>query len=216
MSVTQPKSRRLLLVDDHAVVRAGYRRLLEQAEEGWEIHEAVDGESAYRRCASEQFTVIVLDLSLPGISGLETLRRLRRREPTQHVLIMSMHDQPVFVEQCLKAGAAGYITKSSAPEILLEAVRQVAMGRQYLGPDVVSYRRSSGHDDDANFDCLSPREFEIFRMLASGDRVSTIADRLCISYKTAANYSTTVRGKLAVGSPSDLTRMAIRAGLLEA
>ncbi|MCC5811914.1 MAG: response regulator transcription factor [Ectothiorhodospiraceae bacterium] len=216
MPTSHPRTRRLLLVDDHAVVRAGYRRLLEQAEEAWDIHEAENGESAYRRCAFEEFCAVVLDLSLPGISGLETLRRLRRRNPEQRVLIMSMHDQPAFVEQTLKAGAMGYITKSSAPEILLEAVREVVGGRRYLGPDVASCRRSACNDEDSAFDRLSPREFEIFRMLASGERVSTIADRLCISYKTAANYSTAVRGKLSVGSPSDLTRMAIRAGLLEA
>ncbi|ABI58062.1 response regulator [Alkalilimnicola ehrlichii MLHE-1] len=203
----------LLLVDDHAVVRAGYRRLLEQASRCWQVTEADSGESAYRACARERFDVVVMDISLPGISGLETLARLQRRAPEIRVLIFSMHEEPVFAEQALSGGAAGYITKSSAPEVLVEAVQRIAAGGHYLGPDV---RCRHGDADTAGLQSLSAREFEIFRLLAEGCGSAEIARLLNISYKTVANYGSGIREKLALNNVAEMTRLAIRAGVIKA
>ncbi|SEP11647.1 response regulator [Aquisalimonas asiatica] len=213
-TLTPDHGRSLLLVDDHAVVRIGYRRLLEQAQAGWEVEEADSGEAACRLCAERTYSVVVLDLALPGISGLETLRRIRARNPGQRVLVMSMHEQHAFVRQALEAGAMGYVTKSSAPETLTTALARVLDGHRFLGPDLAA-EPSGARRADAGLDTLSPREFEIFRMLAAGRRTADIAATLNISYKTAANCSTRIRGKLAVGAPADLTRLAIRAGVME-
>ena len=184
---------RILLVDDHAVVRAGYRRLLEQASSCWAVTEASSGEAAYQACVHAEFDVVVMDISLPGISGLETLARLRRRDPKIRVLIFSMHEEPVFAEHALSNGAAGYITKSSAPEVLVEAVQRVSVGRHYLGPNVCCQH---GDPAPAALQGLSPREFEIFRLLAEGRGSDEIARLLSISYKTVANYGSGIRDKL--------------------
>jgi two-component system, NarL family, invasion response regulator UvrY len=213
--MSSPNSLELLLVDDHAVVRAGYRRLLEQSGPDWQVAEAESGETAYRLFSERRFDVVVMDLSLPGMSGLETLRRMIRRDACARVLVFSMHDQAVFAEQALEAGAAGYITKSSAPEILVEAVISVATGHSYLGSDIS--RALAGHraaPESTAISQLSPREFEIFRLLAEGRGVADIAELLNIGYKTAANYSSTVRDKLDLNNTADLTRLAIREGIV--
>lgn len=214
MTLTPDHARNVLLVDDHAVVRAGYRRLLEQARACREVLEADTGENACRLCAEHPFALVVLDLSLPGISGLEALARIRRRNPDQRVLVMSMHDSPTFVEKALDAGAAGYVTKASAPETLVTAVKRVLDGYRFLGPDVDNGVETA-LPPEPDLATLSPREFEIFRRLAAGEKVAHIATTLSISYKTAANYSTLVRTKLAAGGAADLTRLAIRAGVME-
>lgn len=212
-SLVPDHTRSLLLVDDHAVVRAGYRRLLEQSGGNWLVEEAGSGEDACLRCTERTFSLVVLDLSLPGLSGLETLRRIRAHHPDQRVLVMSMHDQSTFVEQAVSAGATGYVTKASAPETLTRAVERVLEGHRFLGPDLAA---PTGPGEAADsLGTLSPREFEIFRMLAAGERVSQIATTLSISYKTAANCSTRIRQKLAASGPADLTRLAIRAGIME-
>lgn len=207
---------RILLVDDHAVVRAGYRRLLEQADSNWVVEEAATGEGAYRLGGEKQFDVVVMDLSLPGISGIEALRRMKKREPGLRILVFSMHDQAVFAEQALEAGADGSITKSSAPEVLVEAVARVAEGGRFLGSDVndaMAAHRGEGNPEDA-LRSLSPREFEIFRLLAEGRGVAEIADTLNLGYKTVANYSSIVRDKLGMANTADLTRLAIREGVV--
>ncbi|SEO74122.1 response regulator [Aquisalimonas asiatica] len=213
--LTPDHARNLLLVDDHAVVRAGFRRLLEQARTCREVLEAGTGEQACRLCADRPFALVVLDLSLPGISGLETLTRIRGRRPDQRVLVMSMHDSPSFVTKALDAGAAGYVTKASAPDVLVTAVTRVLDGHRFLGPDV-DHGGETTLRPDPDLAALSPREFEIFRRLAAGEKVAHIAATLSISYKTAANYGTLIRTKLAADSAADLARLAIRAGVMEA
>jgi two-component system, NarL family, invasion response regulator UvrY len=129
------------------------------------------------------------------------------------VLVFSMHEETVFAERALALGARGYITKSSAPEVLVEAVQQIAAGRRHFSPDIA--RRLSGAPRAGALDTLAPREFEIFRLLAEGHSVATIAIRLCLSAKTVANYATQIRSKLDVTSDAELARIAIRSGLLE-
>ena len=216
MPVSPPPPIRVLLVDDHAVVRAGFRRLLEGC--GVRVSaEADTGEAGYRAYVDAPCEVVILDLALPGRGGLETLRRLRARDAAARVLVFTMHDEPAFAEQALAAGALGYVTKSSSPEVLLDAVTRVARGERCLSPDIaerLALAPSGG--PQAAIEALSPREFEIFRQLAAGHSAAEIGERLALSAKTVANYGSQIRARLGVGSRAELARLAIRLGLIEA
>ncbi len=208
---------RVLLADDHAVVRAGYRALLESAGDLLVIGEAENGEQACRIYQEQGADVVVMDLSLPGIGGLEAIRRIIARDPAARILVFSMHEDTVFVEQALQAGARGYLPKSSAPEVLVEAVRQIAAGEVHIDGDIaqrLAFQKTRGRSSP--FAGLSTREFEIFCLLAEGRNINEIAERLSLSYKTVANYSTQVKNKLGASTVADLARLAIRHGLLEA
>lgn len=205
---TQPI--RVLLVDDHVVVRAGYARLLAHADDIDVAGEADSGERAYAVCREQPFDVIVMDLSLPGMSGLEATKRIRARHPDTQVLIFSVHEQRIFVRRALAAGANGYISKRAVSEVLVEAVRRVAAGERYIGDDL-----EDEADDSVNpLSRLSAREFEIFRLLASGASVQDIADELFLSPKTVANHTSRLRAKLGTQGTADLTRLAIRSGVV--
>jgi two-component system, NarL family, invasion response regulator UvrY len=209
---------RVLLVDDHAVVRAGFRRLLHDTADIQVVAEAADGRQSCQCYLETRPDVVVMDLSLPEMSGLEAIRRILARDPLARVLVFSMHEEAVFAERALEAGAVGYITKSSAPEVLVEGVGQVARGKVYLGPDVaqrIAVKRVTGKGGGA-LDRLTPREFEIFRLLAEGRGVAEIAERLCLGYKTVANYSTQIKGKLGASSTAELARLAIRHRVIQA
>lgn len=208
---------RVLLVDDHAVVRAGYRLLLQNAREIDIVAEADSGEAAYRQYVELSPDVVIMDLSLPGMGGLEAIRRIVARDPRARILVFSMHEDMIFIEQAVNAGAMGYITKSSAPDVLIDAVKAIARGDAYLEADIaqrLSYRNLRG--EDTPFSDLSTREFEIFCYLAEGLTAAEIANRLSLSHKTVANYSTQIKNKLDVGSAAELTRLAIRHGLVDA
>ncbi len=208
---------KVLLVDDHAVVRAGYRTLLESASDLKVIGEADSGDAACRQYAELAPDVVVMDLSLPGIGGLEAIRRIIIRDPSARILVFTMHEDTVFVEQALQAGARGYMPKSSEPEVLVKAVRQIARGRVHIDGDLaqqLAFQKTRGCSSP--FSSLSTREFEIFCLLAEGHNINEIAERLSLSYKTVANYSTQVKSKLKVSTIAELTRLAIRHGLVEA
>jgi DNA-binding NarL/FixJ family response regulator len=211
------KRLRVLLVDDHAVVRAGYRLLL-QHEPGVEVvAEADSGELACRLYADLDPDVVVMDLALPGMGGLEAIKRLRMRDPRARILVFSMHEEPMFVERALAAGASGYVPKSSAPEVLVAALREVAAGNRYLDRRLESrlaFDRVRGHDSPLMG--LSTREFEIFCLLAEGESTAEIARRLSLSPKTVANYSSELKSKLDAGSVADFARLAIRHGIIRA
>ena len=205
------KKIRVLLVDDHAVVRAGYRMLLKNSEDIEVVAEADSGERACKAFADLQPDVVVMDLTMPGIGGLEAIRRIIAREANAKILVFSMHEDTVFVEQALQAGARGYLTKSSAPEILVEAIKELAAGKSHIDSEIVqrlAVQKSRGKDSP--FSGLSTREFEIFCLLAEGLNTSEIAKRLSLSYKTVANYSTQIKSKLNVSTIAELARLAIR------
>lgn len=205
------KKIRILLVDDHAVVRAGYRMLLKNSEDIEVIAEADSGERACKAFADLKPDVVVMDLSMPGIGGLEAIRRIIARDANAKILVFSMHEDTVFVEQALQAGAQGYLTKSSAPEILVEAIKELAAGKSHIDSEIVqrlAVQKSRGKDSP--FSGLSTREFEIFCLLAEGLNTSEIAKRLSLSYKTVANYSTQIKSKLNVSTIAELARLAIR------
>ncbi|HEV7491773.1 MAG TPA: response regulator transcription factor [Rhodanobacteraceae bacterium] len=204
---------RIAIADDHAVVRTGYRRLLELDERMRIVAEFGDGESAYRWLSSNAADILILDLTMPGHGGLATLQRLRQRVPGLRVLIFTMHESADLAAQTLRIGAAGYITKSSPPESLIAAVHEVAAGGKPISPDVARALPDENRTD-APHDALSSREFEIFLMLVRGDSVEDIATSRCLSAKTIANYQTAIRQKTGLASSLEMYRYAEAHGLL--
>ena len=209
----------VMLVDDHAVVRAGYRLLLGQSPRIEVAGEAGRGEEACQYYAECRPDVVVMDLSMPGMGGLAAIRRIRARDPEARILAFSIHDETVYAERALEAGAAGYITKSCAPEILVEAVHAVARGEHYVERDIalrLAAQKTAGHDAQALLQTLSAREFEVFCLLAQGRTPREAACELRLSYKTAANYSTQIKAKLGVNTTAEMARLAFRQGLFPA
>lgn len=211
------KKIRILLVDDHAVVRAGYQMLLEQSDKLEIIAEASSGEQASKLFTDKNPDIVVMDLSLPGISGLEAIRRIIQKDPNARILVFSMHEDTVFVDQALRAGARGYLTKSSAPKTLVKAIEEIARGGVYIDDRLVQHLAyQKARDEIGPFSSLSTREFEIFCLLAEGLNTNEIAARLSIGYKTVANYSSQIKNKLQVNTTAELARLAIRHNILQA
>lgn len=208
---------RILLVDDHAVVRAGYRLLLRQSDRIEIIAEAETGEQACKLFTELNPDLALMDISLPGMGGLEAIRRITRRDPDAKVLVFSMYEDPVFVDQAVRAGARGYLTKNSAPELLLTAIEEIAAGGTRLDRDIAQRLAfQKARDETGPFSGLSTREFEIFCLLAEGLNAAEIAQRLSIGYKTAANYSAQIKNKLQVRTAAELVRLAIRHNIVQA
>jgi two-component system, NarL family, invasion response regulator UvrY len=203
----------VLLVDDHAVVRSGCRLLLSCSEGIGEVLEAESGESAYSQYLASRPDIVVMDLSLPGASGLAAIRRIVSRDPEAKILVFSMHDEPVYVTRALEAGAKGYITKSAEPDMLVEAVYRVVRGERFIEPQIAR-RLDLGGNDPSGLAELSAREFEVFSLLAKGYTTHEAAQTLCLSIKTIANYNTAIKGKLNVRTNADLIRLAYHHGIL--
>jgi DNA-binding NarL/FixJ family response regulator len=206
---------KILIVDDHPVVRAGVRRLL-AVEPVTEVHEAADGKEALDALRGQRPTLVILDLNLPGLGGLEVIARLKNADPQARILVLSMHDDHIHVTRALQAGAAGYVSKNATPEELLEAVRRVAGGQTYIEHEIAeglvfSKLRTPQHP----LDDLSSRDLEVLRLLAQGRTLPQIADTLGIAYKTAANCSSRIKAKLGAAGTADLIRIAIRSGLVD-
>ena len=208
---------KILLVDDHAVVRQGYASLLKALLPEVQVNEAGSGEEALSAVPLLGPHLVVLDIGLPGISGLETCRRLRQRLPQLPVLFFSMHDELSLVRQALDAGATGYITKSSAPDVLVEAVRRTLAGQMYIEQGLATQLASQKYTQgaiDPRLQSMTPREMEVFVMLSRGFPTQQIAEKLCISNKTVSNYMTLLKHKLQVTSHVELVHLAIDTGVL--
>jgi two-component system, NarL family, invasion response regulator UvrY len=201
---------RVLLVDDHPVVRMGYRHLL-QAGSGIEVvGEAPDSSSAYTAFRALAPDVVVMDISLPGASGVEVMKRMRSHRPEARILIFSMHDEAIFVSRAMRAGAAGFVSKSSAPEKLIDAVRAVARGNVYLSaePAAAGAVTAGPGAAAARLEELSQREEEVLRLWAQGLSLTEIGSRLGVSEKTVANYQSLMRQKLGAQNDVQLLRLA--------
>ncbi|MCH9696872.1 MAG: response regulator transcription factor [Gammaproteobacteria bacterium] len=202
----------ILLVDDHSVVRAGYRTLLIESDFIGEVFEASSGEQACQQYLQCQPDVVVMDLSMPGIGGLETIKRLKLRDENAKVLVFSMYEEAVYVTRALQAGAKGYITKRSAPENMIHAVEQVAKGKIYVEKHLSQYVTRTS--EISVLDQLKPREFDLFCLLAKGMTTREASEELALSYKTAANYVTSIKSKLNVRSHSEFTLLAQQHGVI--
>jgi two-component system invasion response regulator UvrY len=209
---------RVLLVDDHAVVRMGFRLLLQSVAEMSVIAEAESGEAACQLYLEHSPDVVVMDLAMPGMGGLEALRRIRARHAQAQVLTLSAHDDPMHARRALQEGALGFLSKRSAPEALLEAVTVVAAGRRYLDPVLAQKLALAEFDGAAKspVDRLSEREFEVFVRLAGGATVQRIASDLNLSASTIGTHLYNIKQKLSVVNQSELTLIAIRHGLIDA
>lgn len=205
---------KIAIADDHAVVRTGYRRLLELDDAVEVVAEFADGESAYRWLSDHAADILILDLSMPGRGGLATLQRLRHRVPDLRVLVFTMHDSPTLAAQALRLGASGYITKSSPPESLIDAIHMIHAGGCPLSTEVSGALEPTDHPDLLPHWQLSPREFDLFLLFAEGTSVEQVAASRCLSVKTAANYQTTIRQKTGLGNALEMYRYAQQHGLL--
>jgi two-component system invasion response regulator UvrY len=205
----------VLLVDDHEVVRAGYRRLLESTGGIAVVAEAASGEDAYTAYFGYHPDVLVMDLSMPGMGGLEASMRILARDKSAKILVFSVHENEVFLQRALDAGITGYISKRSASRVMVDAVRQVAAGNLYVGQEMMPYlvKRKTNQNNEPVAG-LSPREFEVFHLLADSKSVNDIAEILNLSPKTVGHHCTSVKKKLGVSDIAALTRLAIRLGII--
>jgi len=207
---------RVMLVDDHPVVRSGYRRLLEQGGDIAVVAEAGNGETAYVLHQEHAPDVCVTDLSMPGIGGLELLRKLLARDAHARVLVFTMHDTPQLIARALDGGACGFVSKQADPEHLVDAVRAAHAGRRYLDPhSAPAVLHDAAGTETQRLSSLSQREFEIFRLLAAGHSAADCARLLHVSSKTVANHQTCIKEKLDVPGPAALVHLALRNGVIE-
>jgi two-component system, NarL family, invasion response regulator UvrY len=210
------KKTTIVLVDDHAVVRAGVRRLLEQEPLFEVIGEAESGEKAYQTFGELKPDVMVIDLSMPGMGGLEAIRRILMRYEKARILVLSMHEDLSFANQALKLGAKGYLTKNTLADDLVKSIETVTQGDVFLSDEIakkMAMQSISGNQDPVHE--LSAREFEIFRLLAEGLDIDAIASTLNISSKTVSNYQTMIKQKLDINTPIELIRYAIKVGVIK-
>ena len=209
------KKTTILLVDDHAVVRAGVRRLLEQEPLFEVIGEAESGEKAYQIFGELKPDVMVMDLSMPGMGGLEAIRRILMRYEKAKILVLSMHEDLSFANQALKLGAKAYLTKNALADDLVKSIETVTQGDVFLSDEIAKKMamQSISENQDPVHE-LSAREFEIFRLLAEGLDIEAIASTLNISSKTVSNYQTMIKQKLNINTPIELIRYAIKVGVI--
>ena len=200
----------ILLVDDHAIVRDGLRRLLATLDPT-EIGEAATGREAIRQARSGKFDLVILDLNLPDLGGLELLKRVL--QAGARVLVFTMHAEPLYVKRAMDAGAYGYVGKNATPDELLTAVRRVLSGRRYLESELAQDLALQGQSGNPSLEGLSSRDLEILRLLAAGRSLSEISDALGIGYKTVANQCTQIKAKVGATRNADLVRIAIEAGI---
>lgn len=209
---------RLMLVDDHTIVRVGFRMLLQAAAADIEVvAEADNGEDALALLETVQPDVLVLDLSMPGMSGLEVLRRLRARDSRLRVLVLSAHEDSAHPRRVLAAGAMGYLSKRGAPEALVDAVRRVAAGQRYIDPALAQkLALAQLGDEPSPMEALSEREFAVFVELAKGASVVDIAAQLRLSGSTVGTHLYNIKQKLGASNQAELTLLALRWGVIEA
>ena len=203
---------KILLVDDHPVVRAGLRQLLAAALPAT-VSEAAEGREALALARREAPDLIVLDLNLPGIGGVELIRRLLQQDPAQRVLVLSMHVAPHYAARALQAGAKGYVSKNAPPEELLTALRRIAAGGHYVETEIAQALALQGGGGADPLQRLSERDLEMLRLLAEGRSLAEIAAALGLGYKTVANALTQIKATLGVASTVDLVRTAIAMGV---
>ena len=208
---------RIVIADDHAIVREGLKRIVSAGEDMEVTAEAADGAEVMQRVRELEFDVLVLDLSMPGRSGMELIKLARAEQPHLRILVLSMHQELQYAVRAIKSGASGYLTKESAPAELLQALRKIAGGGAYVTSEVAQQLALGAMPGGAvaSHESLSPREFEVFRLLAAGLSVTETATRLSVSVKTVSTHKANMMQKLSLHNQSELVRYAIRHGLAD-
>lgn len=203
---------RILIADDHAIVREGLKQIIAKASDITVAAEAVDGEDALGKALAEDYDVLLLDISMPGKSGLEVLKEIRSRAHKVPILILSVHPEETYAVRALRAGASGYLTKDSTPERLIEAIRKVSLGGKYISPSLAE-RLACEVEPDSDIsphEKLSDREFQVLRLLASGKTVREIAEELSLGIPSVSTYRARIIGKMKMKNVAELTHYAIR------
>lgn len=207
---------RVMLVDDHAVVRRGYRTLIEEHGNIQVICEAPDADTAYQLYKEKSPDVVIMDITMPGRGGIDAIRQLRLWDPSARILVFSMHANATYALQAFRAGAKGYVTKSSDPELLVTAIENVANNKTALCPEISEALAATSVSGDADvFKQLSPREFEILQMILDAKSTDDIAETLRLAPKTVGNYHYAIKTKLGVSSDIDLVYFCMRHGLVK-
>ncbi|MDP3776781.1 MAG: DNA-binding response regulator [Methylotenera sp.] len=207
----------VMLVDDHAVVRMGFKMLLESDADIKVVAEAESGELAIQRYVEHKPNVVVMDITMPGIGGLEAIERILAKDNAARILVLSAHEDSVHPKRVLNAGAMGYLTKRSAAEELIKAIRTVASGKKYLEASVAQQMAIQQLSGDQNpVDVLSPREFEVFMALAKGKTTNEIAETLFLSPRTVGTHLYNIKQKLNANNSAEIALIAMRSGLLDA
>ena len=207
----------VLIADDHAIVRQGLRQVLALADDMTLAGEARDGWEVVERVRDESFDLLLTDMTMPGLGGVDLIKRVREEAPQLAILVLSMHGESQVAARAIKAGAAGYLTKDSEPETLLAAIRQVAAGGHYISPDLASrmvFATQSDMTGDPHLR-LSDREYQVFMLLARGHGVNNIADAFHLSAKTISTHKFRLMQKMELASLSDLVRYAVKHDLIE-
>lgn len=206
----------VMLVDDHAVVRMGFKLLLEAATDVKVVAEAESGEQAVKLYGEIHPDIVVMDITMPGIGGMEAIERIMAKDSSARILVLSAHEDSVHPKRVLNAGALGYLTKRSAPEELIKAIRTVAGRKMYLEANVaqqMALQQLSGEKNPV--DVLSAREFEVFMALALGKSTNEIAETLCLSPRTIGTHLYNIKQKLNAGNQAEISLIAMRSGLIE-
>jgi len=207
----------VMLVDDHAVVRMGFKMLLEADHDIKVIAEAESGEQAITRYMEHKPNVVVMDITMPGIGGLEAIERILAKDSAAKILVLSAHEDSVHPKRVLNAGAMGYLTKRSAAEELIKAIRTIASGKKYIEASIAQQMAIQQLSGDQNpVDVLSPREFEVFMALAKGKTTNEIAETLFLSPRTVGTHLYNIKQKLNANNSAEIALIAMRSGLLDA
>lgn len=207
----------VFLVDDHELVRTGIKRLLEDVRGIKVVGEADSGETAVQWCRSNDTDIVLMDMNMPGIGGIEATRRILRLNPDVKVIVISIHGEEPYPTKVMQAGAAGYLTKGAAPLEMINAIRQVKSGQRYLSPEIAQQMALSQFRpaQDNPFQTLSERELQIMMMITTGQKVNDISEQLSLSPKTVNSYRYRLFAKLEVSGDVELTHLAIRHGILD-
>lgn len=207
---------KILLVDDHAVVRMGFKMLIESESEMKVVGEAESGEIAIKIFQELKPDIIVMDITMPGIGGLETIDRMMAKDKNTKILVLSAHEDSVHPKRVLNAGAMGYLTKRSAAEELIKAIKSIHQGKRYLEPNIAQQMAITQLSGETNpVEILSDREFEVFMALAKGKSTNDIADTLCLSPRTVGTHLYNIKQKLNANNSAEIALIAIRCGLID-
>ena len=208
---------RIVIADDHAIVREGLKRIVSSVQDMEVVGEAADGGEVMQRVRELSFDVLMLDLSMPGRSGMELIRLVHAEKPRLRILVLSMHQELQYAVRSIKSGASGYLTKESAPGLLEQAIRKIAAGGAFVSDEVAQQLALGAMPGSvaAPHESLSTREFEVFRALVAGDSVTDIATRLNLSVKTVSTHKANLMHKLGLKNASELVRYALKHGLAD-
>jgi len=207
---------KILLVDDHAVVRMGFKMLIEAEADIKVIGEAESGEVAVKLFQELKPDIIVMDITMPGIGGLEAIDRIMAKDKNTKILVLSAHEDSVHPKRVLNAGAMGYLTKRSAAEELIKAIKSIHQGKRYLEPNIAQQMAITQLSGETNpVEILSDREFEVFIALAKGKSTNEIADTLCLSPRTVGTHLYNIKQKLNANNSAEIALIAIRCGLID-